>query len=89
VIHANPPTANVPLNNRVASGSNTVFIVTRGGAVGYGTKALYAQQAGAAAVVIVSSLYQPPHPPGHIFMGNHDAASVTIPVYMISADDGL
>jgi hypothetical protein len=87
MLYADPPTANAPLKNGVDSGSNTIFMIARGGGVGYGTKALHAQLAGATAVVIIQSDGQQPHPPGSSFMGNRDAASVTIPVFMISYAD--
>ena len=72
----NPYTNASALNGKIA-------LVFRGGGVTFYQKALYAQQAGAVACVIVNNI-----PGGPIGMSSTGTVTITIPVIMISQADG-
>ena len=72
----NPYTNASTLNGKIA-------LVFRGGGITFYQKALYAQQAGAVACVIVNNI-----PGGPIGMSSTGTVPITIPVIMISQADG-
>ena len=72
----NPYTNTSALNGKIA-------LVFRGGGITFHQKALYAQQAGAVACVIVNNI-----PGGPIGMSSTGTVPITIPVIMISQADG-
>jgi PA domain/Secretion system C-terminal sorting domain len=72
----NPYTNASALNGKIA-------LVFRGGGITFYQKALYAQQAGAVACVIVNNI-----PGGPIGMSSTGTVPITIPVIMISQADG-
>lgn len=72
----NPYTNASALNGKIA-------LVYRGGGITFHQKALYAQQAGAVACVIVNNI-----PGGPIGMSSTGTVPITIPVIMISQADG-
>jgi hypothetical protein len=80
------PIGSVLQKNRSATRTQWMFVLERGGCE-IGTKALYAQRAGASAVVVINS--KGTHIPHSLSFGSTgDAAGVVIPVALLSEGEG-